>query len=306
MSLSVGLVAALVVVLTPPQPRASPVQSPCAGQLNYQVCDGRQTVIVDAHLDAQPGRSGEQRSTGSAMERPGSHRLVRCGPGTAARLAASGDPTAAPDAAACAAEQQSCAAGLSQTGQKGVAVMRLEKGADGTWYFNGWACRVVGPPRVTPQMVIAQATRLGPAGAIGGAPNKNTLGNLQTVLWLVIGPVVQLPQVTILGRKVGITITFDHADWSFGDGHSDTTDVPGKPYRVAEHCTTITCPGHYGHTYTSTGAMTITAIASWRVRFRVGNGAPTSIPGTVTGPASQTTIRVLEARGVLVPDPTPS
>jgi hypothetical protein len=90
--------------------------------------------------------------------------------------------------------------------------------------------------------------------------------------------------------------------WDFGDHSTDTTDGPGKAYTNADPCRTAQCPSYFGHTYARTGHVTVTANLTWTGQFRVDNGAWQAIPGTVAAPATSETIRVKEARGVLVPD----
>lgn len=72
---------------------------------------------------------------------------------------------------------------------------------------------------------------------------------------------------------------------------------------ATDPCDTRLCPGYFGHVYADTGGMRVTARVSWVGRYRVDGGAWQPIPGTVTGPATSTGIRIVEARGVLVPPP---
>ena len=93
-------------------------------------------------------------------------------------------------------------------------------------------------------------------------------------------------------------------NWSFGDGAGDSTGPAGKPYDAANHpCRTRHCTGYYTHEYRHTGAVRVTATASYTATFRVDGGAPVDIPGTVPGPQSAADLAVKQARGVLVPDP---
>jgi hypothetical protein len=153
-------------------------------------------------------------------------------------------------------------------------------------------------------MVWARAVRLIPPAAIGLAPRTATLVNIQTVMWIDTQERRTLPTVRMLGQNVTITITLDHVTWSFGDGQRTTTTRAGKAYdSTTDPCRAPTCPGYDGHIYRTTGTMTVTAQATWRATFTVGNGPATQIPGTVRGPTASARVPVKEARGELVANP---
>ena len=153
-------------------------------------------------------------------------------------------------------------------------------------------------------MVRDQAERLLPHPGIGIAPPGHvTLVNIETVFWVGTPPQRTLGTVTLLGQQVDLRAHVDRVTWSFGDGGSATTTGPGRAYSDAHPCTTKQCPGYFGHTYSDTGTMTITADIVWTGQFRVDGGAWQTIPGTVTAAATSTTTDVKEARGVLVPNP---
>jgi hypothetical protein len=63
------------------------------------------------------------------------------------------------------------------------------------------------------------------------------------------------------------------------------------------------CAHYYGHVYTTTGRVTITAQATWRASFRVEDSAAQQINGTIDGPRATAHIHAKQARGVLVPNP---
>jgi hypothetical protein len=180
----------------------------------------------------------------------------------------------------------------------------LVRQLDGTWQYGGAACRQVGPAQVTAAMVREQIARLVPGAAIGTAPRRATLVNIQTIMWVDTSTRRTLAPVTILGRRVLVTLRFDHVDWDFGDEHSDSATTPGKPYdKTNDPCKAVECPSYYGHTYGATGPMTVTATASWVASFTVDSGRAVTLPGTVAGPVATAAVRVRQARGVLVPDP---
>jgi hypothetical protein len=159
-------------------------------------------------------------------------------------------------------------------------------------------------PQVTGAMARQEAEKLLPHPAIGTAPAGHaTLVNIETVLWVDTPPDRTLGTVTLLGHRVALRAQLQQANWTFGDGAEDTTDGPGKAYTNADPCRTAQCPGYFGHTYSRTGAVTIGAQLTWSGQFRVDDGAWQAIPGTVTAAATSSTIRVKEARGVLVDNP---
>ncbi len=123
-------------------------------------------------------------------------------------------------------------------------------------------------------------------------------------MWVDAPRTQTLPNVRILGQDVAITITFDHVDWSFGDGTTKTQASPGSAYDGENHpCKTRLCPGYFGHVYLDRGPVQVRATASWQASFRVGGGPVVQIPGTIAGPAATSGLAVKEARGVLIPNP---
>ncbi len=158
-------------------------------------------------------------------------------------------------------------------------------------------------PVVTAADVRAQVVRLVPSAAIGLAPKTATLVNIQTIMWVAAPARRTLAAVQILGQHVDISLRLASVDWSFGDGHGETTSWPGKAYD-AQHdpCRTRTCAGYFGHIYDRTGNVRLTATAQWAASFTVNGGAAQQIPGTVAGPTAAATLVVKQARSVLVPN----
>jgi len=232
-------------------------------------------------------------------------RLVGCGADIGVRLQTLGDRAAALDAQGCTTGKAGCDQTAKETGKPHRNFIRVVKQADGSWSLTGSTCNAVaGPPQITPQMVWEQASRMIPPAAIGLAPHENTLVNIQTIMWVDTAAARNLPDVTILGQQVSIDIKIDHVDWDFGDTKSSTSDGPGKAYDAhGDPCKDKQCPDYYGHTYTTTGDMTVTATVTWQATFRVGAGAVPPIPGTIPGPTTNAAILVREARSVLVPGP---
>lgn len=73
---------------------------------------------------------------------------------------------------------------------------------------------------------------------------------------------------------------------------------------TSDPCGQIQCPAWFGHTYTSTGTVNVTAAINWSATYTVDDGPTQKITGTVTGPKTTLNLQVKQARAVLVPDPT--
>ena len=203
-----------------------------------------------------------------------------------------------------------CEAQTQATGVPHQQYVRMVKQPDGTWSTSGSECDPVSnapPPTVTPLMVWQQAQRLIPTALIGLAPRHDTLVNMETIIWVATTRQRTLPTVVILGRPVSVQISVDHVTWDFGDGRTGTSNGPGRPYDAAhDPCKTAQCADYDGHTYTTTGHLTVTATVTWKATFQVDGGPVTAIPGTLDGPGSAAALLVQEARSVLVRDPMPN
>lgn len=219
----------------------------------------------------------------------------------------------------CAAVQGSCSVqsrAQAPTDPKATTVGFLQQNPSGTWELNGFDCNVVPgagpppPPQVTPFDAYATAMRLVPSPAIGAAPGKGrTLVNMETIFWVNSAADQSLGPVTLLGHQVGLRIHARATAWVFGDGSTDTSAGLGRPYAAADGCGEAVCAGYFGHTYVSTGAMTVSATVTWAGEFSVDGGPwrgianPATGANTVNGPAATRPITVIQARGVLVQDP---
>jgi hypothetical protein len=235
----------------------------------------------------------------------GAVRLVACGGGAAGQLNTIGDANSTLDASGGCGSVAACDQATQDTGIPHRQYIRVVKQADGSWSLNGSICNAVGnaPPHVTPEMVRQEAQRLVPRAAIGLAPKQKTLVNVETIMWVDTPRERDLPIATILGQQVAVHITVTGVAWDYGDDNTDSHGPVGTPYD-AKHdpCKTKQCADYYGHTYATTGHMTITATVNWRASFRVGGGPVTAIPGALTGPTAAADVLVREARAVLVPD----
>jgi hypothetical protein len=159
-------------------------------------------------------------------------------------------------------------------------------------------------PEVTGEMAREEAEKLLPHPGIGTAPAGHvTLVNIETVLWVQTPADRTLGTITLLGHRVTLRAHVVEVRWDFGDGSSVSTPNPGKAYASADPCRTAQCPNYFGHTYLHTGEITVGARLTWTGQFSVDGGGWQSIAGTVTAAATDQTIRVKEARAVLVPNP---
>ena len=219
----------------------------------------------------------------------------------------------------CAAVQGSCSVqsrAQAPADPKATTVGFVQQNPSGTWELNGFDCNVVPgagpppPPQVTPFDAYAAVLRLVPSPAIGAAPGKGrTLVNMETIFWVNSAADQSLGPVTLLGHQVGLRIHSQATAWAFGDGSTDTSAGLGRPYAAADGCGEAVCAGYFGHTYVSTGAMTVSATVTWAGEFSVDAGPwrgianPATGANTVDGPAATRPITVIQARGVLVQDP---
>lgn len=310
-----AVVAALLWQHVQPIAHALPayeLAAPCAHRRGFEGCSRPGTVVIKGQRSTAPSQStsGAGGTEGAAViDAPGTIRLVPCGGDTQASLVTMGDVDASQDARMCASVGM-CDARTQVTGVPHQQYVRMVKQNDGTWSTTGSECDPVSnapPPAVTPLMVWQQAQRLIPTAQIGLAPRHNTLVNMETIMWVATARQRTLPTVAILGRPVSVHITIDHVRWDFGDGYATSSNGPGRAYdAVRDPCKTVQCADYDGHTYTTTGRLTVSATVSWTATFQVAGGPATAIPGTLDGPSSTAALLVQEARSILVRNPPPN
>ena len=136
---------------------------------------------------------------------------------------------------------------------------------------------------------------------VGVSPSTGTaLINLRTLFWISTPTQVNLGQAALIGFPVDLRVSYQHTDFDFGDGTTDTLTTPGTPYHPATDCGP--CTDRFGHNYTHRGPVTITARTYWHAQFRIGTGTWTDIPGDVTATQpSRTTLTVKQSRATLTP-----
>lgn len=265
--------------------------------IQIRSCEGDKEVVVSGVANS----GGDDGVSGTYQGPP--TRSVPCGRSAPDALIAIGDLNADDDAMSCIQATKDCAAASIDPKHPLTPVVVVVKRSWG-WDYAGTPCVNNGPPAVTAALVREQVSRLVPPAAIGLAPSKATLVNIQTIMWVDAPPDRDLAPLTLLGQQVAVHLHLDHVTWNFGDGHSAVSNGPGKPYDAdSEPCRAAECPGYFGHTYRDTGDVRVSATASWQASFTVNGGPAVTIPGTVNGPTASSELTVKQARAVLVPNP---
>jgi hypothetical protein len=267
---------------------------------------GDQSVIGHVNKTCNDGTEGDGGlQVGAGVRGPVVViRVIDCGP---PQVAGQLRPSAGN---ACGQMRNLCDAATTAhlpTGPNITTTATIGRIANGPWMMVGHDCAVsptAARPQLTATMLLREVRELVPHPGIGIAPpGGTTLVNLQTLLWADTPADRSLGTHTLLGHHVALRVHVHRVDWTFGDGQHDSTTTPEPKYNPAEGCHTQTCPGYWGHTYTTTGPKTITATITWTGRYRVDTGPWQTIPNTVTGPTTTTTLTVKQARGILVPNP---
>ena len=314
MSLRIGIVAiAVVAVVGPLMPDnlafAEEPTSACKSATSAQPSGSGIGVADTEHCGGKPAAT---TTVGSGSPTAPKSKTLNCGPKVYGPHAAwSSDPFCQQVQVACAVPATNTIA----TDPTSTTLAFLHQDPGGPWVLDGMNCDAVAatapPATVTPFDAYAQVTKLVPSPAIGAAPGKGTtLVNIQTIFWVKTPADRSLGMVTLLGHRVGLRIHAQSVAWDFGDGQTDDHGELGQPYNASDACATAQCPGYYGHTFSATGAVTVTASVTWAGQFSVDGGAwqyvtnPANGANTVAGPAATTPVRVMQARGVLVLDPT--
>ena len=181
---------------------------------------------------------------------------------------------------------------------------------DGSRALIAPACNVpvgAAPAGVSAAAVWQEIRRRVPHPAVGVAPaSGRSLVQIQTLFWVNTPTQVDLGTVRLAGQLVRLRVTLRQVTWDFGDGHTDSTDDPGKAYTHDDPCDTKMCPDYYGHVYHRHGTYPVSAQVSWTGQFQLAGAPWRQIPAPVTGPPRTTTVHIYQAHGELVPDPDPT
>ncbi|WP_231482839.1 hypothetical protein [Nocardioides sp. URHA0020] len=159
-----------------------------------------------------------------------------------------------------------------------------------------WTTGCVPEPEVEPEVEVTpgrvarafQRLPLPAAELVVQPPKGRTLVNFETNFYTERGEFTRT--VRLLGRRVELRIWPASFGWRFGDGQSQRSTSPGAAYPDLE----IT------HRYLQEGRVSPSVDTTYAAQFRVGGGPWRDVAGTVTIAGSPQSLRVVEARPVLV------
>lgn len=151
-------------------------------------------------------------------------------------------------------------------------------------------------PTVTPAMVLAEfrAVPLPESAIVVQPPGGLTMVNFLTIFHTVAEAFTR--DLTLVGQSVRLEITPTSYTWDHGDGTSQTTSSPGRPFAegVAESA-------YVGHRYPrAADAVPVSVDTTWSARFSVNGGPWIAIAETVTMAGEPFALEVREATPVLV------
>ncbi len=278
-------VAAALALFLLPHPALFAVEGTCGSS------HGQSEIVV--HCSS---KEGETNPVGTAPGTPGSE-LIRYEytwiPNCA--LASPSDPAAS--AIDCAGSH-TCV-DTSQILQSLYARMSIDASgppAQATWRYVRSECRgrdALGPVRrqLTWSDVLAAIRRVGiPPGEVH-AP-RYTLVNLNTTFYTDPMPVDRTLQ--IIGYMVDVSIEPVSYTWHWGDGSTQTTHEPGRPYPAKNVTHT------YSHATDPGTSLALSVDVTYDARYRVDNGGWLDVPDSITITGSATTLPVKQASAVLV------
>jgi len=140
----------------------------------------------------------------------------------------------------------------------------------------------------TPGQVREEVKRVGLASVnVHVQPAGATLVNFETILSTTAAPIETT--VTVLGTPVEIKASAASFTWHHGDGTSQTTSKPGRPYPAKDVV----------HQYRKPGHVNLRVDVNYQVDFRIEGGSWQQLADPITAPGPATALRVREARPVL-------
>lgn len=141
---------------------------------------------------------------------------------------------------------------------------------------------------VRPGDVIEAIERVGlPRLQVAVQPAGSTLVNLETIFHTTAAPFEQT--VDILDSTVDLRATPASYTWHHGDGTTQTTTSPGRPYPALDIV----------HRYREPGRASARVDVTYRVTYRIDDGDWQQLDTTITATGPATTLRIREARPVL-------
>lgn len=141
---------------------------------------------------------------------------------------------------------------------------------------------------VTPGDVLEETKRIGlPRLKVTVQPPGATLVNLDTIFHTTTQPFERT--VTILDSTVTLHATPTTYTWHHGDGTTQTTSGPGRPYPATD----IT------HHYTKPGHTRTHVDVTYQVTYRIDNGPWQQLDTTITATGPTTPLRIRQAQPIL-------
>lgn len=154
----------------------------------------------------------------------------------------------------------------------------------------GIQCAGTTPPLAPKQQLtaamIARAFRHVPLPALATRvqPADRTLVNFDTIFFTEARPITRT--LTLLGQQVRLDIRPSRFTWTYGDGSTETTSVPGAPYPSKQ------VTHRYPHAHTTVAAH---VAVTWTAEYSVNGAAPRPVDGTVTTVGPDTRLAIAEA-----------
>jgi hypothetical protein len=169
-------------------------------------------------------------------------------------------------------------------------------GSDEPWELVSSGCELPGirspgvqpgRPVLTPDDVREAVRRIGLPASTLEVPVE-TFVNYDTTVYT--SPVTFARTVTLLGYTVDVRAEPSSYQWIFGDGTSQQTATPGRPY-PADDITHIWTDAHR--------AFHPRVHTTYSVRYRVDGGPWLEVGDTLTVPGPSAAVRIREATGML-------
>lgn len=204
------------------------------------------------------------------------------------------------DSGTCAALDSRCSA---EAGGKMVVWERQDTRKQGAaWERLEQACLYPGKPPERPGDVVIAVTEKQlrelpiKAPKLGSQPGRHTLKGAETNIYAE--PSDQSFSITIVGKKVDIRVKPSEYRWSYGDGTSLVTAVPGGPIpesRWGEKTAT-------SHVYAATGDVNVGLTTVFTGEFSVDGGPYQTIAGSAPVPSTPKTLSVWRSEVKLYAD----
>lgn len=141
---------------------------------------------------------------------------------------------------------------------------------------------------VGPGDIAREIRRIGlPRLRVSVQPEGSTLVNLETIFHTTAAPFAR--SVDILDSTVDLRAEPASFTWHHGDGTTQTTTTPGRPYPAMDVI----------HQYAKPGNVRARVDVTYRVTYRIDDGDWETLDAPITAPGPAVALRVREARPVL-------